>query len=148
MEITEEQFERTKNALPVRSENARLSNLQAHNVLLHETGPRPDMDASGGELPTFFPEGTRIAMGMSFSPDQLNGLYTSSTPRQPSPAQHEPAPAPTDNRLRLRNHERALRIGSESPQGQPKETVRSIGYQLPMPRLQGPSCCRLKSQGF
>lgn len=57
MKITEEQFERTKNALPVRREDARLSNLQAHNVLLHETGPRPDMDASGGELPRRFPRG-------------------------------------------------------------------------------------------
>jgi hypothetical protein len=34
MEITEEQFERTKNALPVRRGNVSLSNLQALNALL------------------------------------------------------------------------------------------------------------------
>jgi hypothetical protein len=54
MEITEEQFERTKNALPVRRENARLSNLQAHNALLHETGHGCK---GGGELPRRFPRG-------------------------------------------------------------------------------------------
>lgn len=34
-------------------------------------------------------------MGMSFSPDQQNGLYTSSTPRQPSQHSMNPPPAPT-----------------------------------------------------
>lgn len=38
IEFTEEQFERSKNTLPVRQGNVSLSNLQAFNVLLYETG--------------------------------------------------------------------------------------------------------------
>lgn len=106
------------------------------------------MDRSGASWPSAFPVGTRVDMRMSFSPDQQNGHYTSSTPRQPLPAQYEPGPVPINSRLRWHNLERAFRIRSESPQGLAKETVPSIEHQLQMPRIQDAMLLPSQELGF
>ena len=103
----------------------------------------------GGELPQAFSQRAHASRcGCHFLLDHLEGLDTSLTPRQPSPAQHAPGPLPTDNHCGSTIMSQHFDSDQNSPEASRRKRVRGIGYQLPTPRFQGSRLLPPKNQCF